>query len=270
MRAAAVIVGIFLACCVQAEFLRTAPGVYQSAGLRAKIIISQQVPGLFVFWGRETPLQQFSPEGLSDPESRHVFLKFSPSLNRYTALLAGGRELSIKGNFTMILGDIRLGVDNENPYVTAVSENRQQRKTPEIIGFIGINPVINAEGERAVALLEANQLGEYGDLIKPYNFDGERVSLNEQPLSVSFLGIPITVKNPCLEAGVRFKEPAESRSSDPSKKGTKPLRPLDGVIRLLTTKDLIITLDPKRGTVKKVLAHPEGEKGVCLVENTRY
>ena len=43
------------------EFLRTAPGVYQSTGKRAKVILSQEQPGIFVLYGDEVELQLFNP-----------------------------------------------------------------------------------------------------------------------------------------------------------------------------------------------------------------
>ena len=273
-----------------AEFLRTGSGIYQSTGKRAKVIISQEQPGLFILFGPPIELQVFNPAELSkDPSQSHAFIKFDPKVNRYTSLVIGTREFRISGGFTLNLGSIRVTVDNSNPYCSIVQEKGEGAGAePEILGLLGLSVIVNNTGQQAVALLEANQFGEYRGIVNPYEMKEGNLFVGGKPLKTSVVGVSLEVKNPCLVPGAvvlsheSFEAARAAKGKDELKeilseavKQAKKRSPLVGLLKLRISPESIIVLDPIHGkvqVVKKVTlpSAPNSNVTVCSTEEVNF
>ena len=178
-----------------AEFLQTGPYVYQSTTLRERVVVAQSVPGLFLLSTAAVDLQLFDPSKVSDRESVHAFLRFDLVQNRFDALLIGRREYRINGSFELNLGDMRVSVDNDTPYVSIVLIS-----SGSILGFKGLEMVVNQSGWEAISLLEANQFNQYRDNTEPYWLTKSGLYFKNKILDLDFIGVSIAPpRNACLE-----------------------------------------------------------------------
>lgn len=272
-----------------AEFLRTATGVYQSMGRRAKIVVSTEVPGLFLFYGTPIDLQEFGADALTTADtaaaSLHLFLKFDLQQNRYSAVVIDEHEYRVQGNFTVNLGDMRVTVDNTSQYCSIVVA--ESGHNPEIIGFVGTSAVINDEGQEAVEMLEANQFKEYREVFSPYTVQSDSLFVNGRPVSSGAVGLMVEPKNDCLKqrTAVISRATFQRLAGNPDHSKARDLlsdllsrrerkNPLDLKLRLRTSNDVLILLDPIRNEAFLVRAAPVGDaellpKGIdriCIID----
>ncbi len=272
-----------IAC--HAEFLKTGVGVFQSTKRRAKIIVSQEEPGIFIVFGDEIDLQVFDPTELKKDQAAHLFVRFDPSINRYVALLVGSKEYRIVGNLSLLVEGVashllRVTIDNANPYLTVVVEGTGNEA--EILGFLGLNAVVNNNGQEAVALLEANQLSELKGVVDPYRLKAGEITVKDRPVAGLALGITQEVRNPCLEKGAMvllkseiavILDPKLDRADSKRRLGEAIQRsrsnpPLRGLLKLRIGADSIIALDPLKATI--LLIHETRLSGpgrkICSIE----
>ncbi len=280
---------VFLACGLpqraSAEFLKTGPGVYQSTGKRAKIIIGQEQPGIFLLYGPEIDVQVFNPLDIKNESTiSHAFIRFDPQLNRYTALIVGKREYRIIGSFTLNLDKMRVTVDNNNPYISIVVDQDGQNPA-EILGLLGLSTIVNYSGEKAVALLEANQFSEYKGVVSPYQIENGSLLVKGQPINNNSVGLTLDLKNPCLKTGaiVLAKEDLESLGGAKSKdegrqlftnlvETSKKKNALKSLLKLQVTPESIIALDPIQGSVKVVrkTAASSPTTTICSIDEVKF
>jgi hypothetical protein len=276
-----------------AEFLRTATSVYQSIGRRAKIVVGAETPGLFLYYGPEIDLQDFGVESLqfsatdSENQPLHAFLRYDGQAGRYSAFVVGPREYRIQGNFTVNIGAMRVTVDNINQYVSIVVDEPDHR--PEILGFFGTSAVINDQGQEAVEMLEGNQINEYRAVFSPYTLRSDGLFVKDKPVTSGSMGLIIEPKNPCLRPGAAiisraaFQKLSSIADSSKAKLLLKQLlaerkkNPLDATLRLRTTDDLIIGLDPVSNQTFLVRVapstssafSPDGIGRICVIDQVR-
>lgn len=272
-----------------AEFLRTATGVYQSMGRRAKIVVSTEVPGLFLYYGTPIDLQEFGADSLTTADtaaaSLHLFLKFDLQQNRYSSVVINEHEYRVQGNFTVNLGEMRVTVDNTSQYCSIVVA--EGGRNPEIIGFVGTSAVINDEGQEAVEMLEANQFKEYREVFSPYTVQSDSLFVNGRPVSSGAVGLMVEPKNNCLKqrTAVISRATLQRLAGNPDHSKARDLladllarrerkNPLDSKLRLRTSNDVLILLDPIRNEIFLVREAPavdadllpKGIDRICVID----
>lgn len=181
----------------QAEFIATAPGVFQSKSTRYRVIVSYDVTGVFFLVTPPIGLQAFDPSSIKDEDSQHFFISYDAATNRYTQLLIGDKTYRIIGSFTILMDGLRIALDHNNTYLTVTSEQDQA-----IIGFRGLQIIVSTVGEVASTLLEANQFAEYADLILPYmvkkHGSQQELVLGDKTVTGAHVGLSIQPPpNPC-------------------------------------------------------------------------
>lgn len=265
------------------EFLETGPGVFQSTSLRERIIVSYDDPGIFILSSVPIGIQEFNPEEIEADLSKHIFIAFDPATNRYTELIAGDQSYRINGSFTVLMSRMRIAVDNLNPYLTVSVENDQT-----IVGFRGLQTVVNATGDVALTFLEANQLDSYSDLIVPYDLKKEGTNqyllLKDQKVSSKSIGLSLKPpRNTCLDSPTTvylterdvarvkrirnanerlvFLERAFQRNASND--------PLAETLTLKITKDAVIHFNFNELSIKRVspMKNRFGSKTVCVINN---
>ncbi len=280
---------LFSALPASAEFLRTGSGVYQSMGRRAKIVVGTEAPGLFFYYGPAIDLQDFSANSFESADSAsgamHAFLRFDLQAGRYSSLVVGGQEFRVQGNFTLNIGPMRVTVDNSNQYCSIVVE--EAGRAPEILGFFGTTAVINDEGVEAVSMLEGNQIQEYRNVFSPYEIRFDGLFVNQKPVTSGFVGLMVEPKNSCLRPGsaVISRASYNRLAANPDRQKSRRLLsellkqrkkkdPLDGMLRLRTTAEVIIAMDPVKNDTFLVRKAPESSKDfrppdvdrVCIID----
>lgn len=272
---------------VQAEFLRTGPLTYQSTDKCSKVVVSQQEPGLFIAYSCEQDIQTFDPALLLANTTTHLFVHFDPTFNRYSKVSVGPHEYRINGSLSILIsGNLRLTIDNNNPYLTLVtgdinnSSGAPGREAPGVLGFKGLSEVVNAVGLNAL-LLEATQFHEYRQLIVPYELSGQDLKLRGQSFNGDMVGVDLVVKNPCLEKNslILSRADLKAASQAPSVEAKKALlakvvksnskkSPLANHLRLRITKEEVITLNYVSGEIFLVRELPNFSEGrsVCVME----
>lgn len=244
----------------QEGFIQTSQAVFQHPDGHAKVVLSDEVSGIFFIFGPAIGIQEFDlstlplesglsveSNGLGESQGlgstfTHFFLEYDSSQDRYTSLRIGNDLYEVRGGFTIkitpflgfgqlpagsgspnspphLVPEIKLTIDNNNPYASLVYESTAARSAsqiagkrfePAILGFRGNSLVVNNFGDQNVALLSANEFNQYKGIIKPYILAAGQIMLNSKPLSASSGGIArIGVElppqqNPCLESGARF------------------------------------------------------------------
>ncbi|NLF24687.1 MAG: hypothetical protein GX589_03400 [Deltaproteobacteria bacterium] len=265
---------------VYGQFLQTSPGVFQSPNGSEKLVVSYSKPGIFVITGKALDLQIFNPAHLKKQDHKHVFIEYDVQSTRYSALWIGDKQYKIKGNFTLEMGGARIAVDNNNPYLSIVAD-----KDSNIIGFRGLESVVNMHGEAAVALLEANQFNQPNTAIAPYSWERGQLKLGGAALKRPSLGLNIVPeRNPCLaKSRVVYLTTAEvnklqqSSAEERVKKFDRKLKeqlyrnPLENLLLVRIRKDSIVALDYKDGSVMiiKPLKHKYAEAVVCIANEAQ-
>jgi hypothetical protein len=305
----------------KAEIIQTSAGVLQSSDRRAKLIISHRVPGIFILLGSPIDLQIFDPAQIELPAGglnasgagtssssqgaavkgdsvTHLFVEYSPQLDRYTALHVGERSFRIRGGFSLHsdLGGqrLRVTVDNNNPYLSVVYEPLENTgvspspedgsavslKEPSIVGFRGIQTVVNKSGLRYVALLEANQFNQFKGLIEPYGLHSGVLTLKGKEYSGSSIGVELEPqKNLCLTKGSSLIYQTQLSAIKGSSNREAALKELEGLLKASPSKDPfkgvlllrinpteILGLDYNKERVITVRPLPKAKQSICLVE----
>jgi hypothetical protein len=256
----------FVACNANAEFIKTSAHVYQAADQKGRVIVSQRVPGLY-FTSSATPIdiQQFDPTKLMNKGSDDVFVQFDPTINKYTSLVVREKQFKINGSFVMNVGALKVTIDNQNPYCSIISEPEKD-VPPSVLGFHGTLEVVNAQGQEAVALFEANQLSEHKSLIKPYYVKEGALLVGDAPVTNSFVGVVMHDKSACLVGdAIVLDEATTTAWPSLDAAGRKAVlgklkgkrNPLLKLLRMRTTKDSILAFDYLRGTMKSVKVLPD-------------
>lgn len=265
------------------EFLETGPGVLQSTSLRERVIVSYDEPGVLVLSTVPIGIQEFNPSLVESELSRHLFIAFDPATNRYTELSTGTERYRINGSFTIQMSRMRIAVDNLNPYLTISVEADQT-----IVGFRGLQTIVNATGEAPLTFLEANQLDDYSDLIVPYELkkDGNEqvLMLKGQPVTNQSIGLSLKPpRNACRDSRsavflseadvrrVRGMRSADDRLQFLERSFQRNSRnnPLEDTLTLKVTRDVLIHFDFNELAIKRVspMKNRLGNKTVCVIHN---
>jgi hypothetical protein len=284
-KALLIILSIFLISQeVQAQFVRTGKNVFQDPGRSVKLIVSEREPGIFIVVGAPIDLQLFNPATLSPKDSLHAFIRFDPERNGYSEVLVGSSAYKITGNFSLTLGAVRVGVDNSNPYLSVIAFAHEASKPPSIVGFDGLSVVINYSGQEAVALLEANQLTKFREILSPYSVGESGLFVKQQLVTTGLIGIPTEADNRCLEPQVTLIPSTEiekiraAKNADESKKLLAHSLTVRGgreefnrMLRLRINDDSIIGFDPLDNRIKIVreLRETPGNAAVCSITASR-
>lgn len=268
---------------VRAEFLRTRPDTFQSTDERSKIIVSREDPGIFIAFGRPLNIQLFDPEQLQTESSRHVFISYDPALSGYTKLTFGNRKsYRIIGSLSFLVGSLKISIDNNHGYCS-ISEVEGDESTLGIIGFRGIEPVARYKGTVAAALLEANQLESYQRVVKSFEFNGESLTLNQQPVDASAVGLSFELPaNPCIPGKdkvflnnrqldrIRVLIDARERLKylETLLKQQRNNNPLDKLILIRISDQSALGIDYERGVVASVKPFSDSrDNQICVVED---
>jgi hypothetical protein len=251
------------------EIYGTGPGIFQSSSLREKFIVSREVEGIFIVFMQPTDFQLFDPSKI-DENALHVFFKYDSAESRFSKVVWGEHSLPINGDFTLKIGtmDVALANNYKSPYLTI---SIKDEKDPAIIGFKGLDLIVNQSSMEAIALLEANSFGESrANFINPYKFTKNGIYLRGRELDVGFLGVGADESNlnPCLKDGTifihnevlikiqRMKRKSERLDALRSLAATNILMNLiDDLLFLRQTKSKIIALDYRTGDVLLMTCH---------------
>ena len=201
----AVSLALLSPCDCFADFLQTmASGVYQNVTGHVKVVVSSQprASGIFVMVGPPINPQEFNLEATPPAGYTHVFIRFSDAAEPlgYSTVEIKGIVYKISGNLTLNLAGLAtVNIDNNNPYLTVVTEGAAARGKPDILGFSGTTEVIRGSGPTA-AILAANQLDvEVAQVIRPYEVKGDELLLNGRPITAPAVGTFIRPESDCLK-----------------------------------------------------------------------
>ena len=270
-----------------AEFIRTSPGVFQHTGKHLKVIVSHEIPGIFVLAVPSLDLQVFDPAIVAREGAQHIFIRYNPELDRYSAIVIGPKEYRVRGGLTIeaqIDSDsVRLAVDNNNPYLSILidSSAKETSLPPSLLGFRGTELVVNETGQKKVALLEANRFNQFQAVIEPYLLTSAGLALKGAEIAGSTVGVEIEPpKNFCLRSGTIFvsqkdllrikniKQRDESvEQLEKLISGEAPPDPLKGVLLLRIEPTEMIGLDYSSGIVKIIRPLKKVPKPLCSIED---
>lgn len=276
------LLGTTLGTTAQAEILKTGEGIYQSLDGRYKIIISYSQPGIFFALGSPVDLQVFNPTQLKKDDTRSLFIRYDQQLKKYSAIVIGKKEYKTNGgSLTVLLDGSRITIDNNNPYLSIVIDSQGGGKNENsILGFLGLEVVVNNRGSEAVALLEANQFNQYRGIIEPYTYQSGQLFLKgkavEGPIGLNLE----TPKNVCLKKESVYVTDLDLRRMMSMTDRTQSLKLLARLLRkskeksmfdssiILRVADSIIALDYSKGRVNVI--RPQTRKGsetqICVVQ----
>jgi hypothetical protein len=198
---------VLLACDTResvAEFILTrASGVYQHSNGSAKVILGTKndAQGIFVMVGSPIPPQEFNLETTPSENVKHIFVRFDGQAQppNYSEIVINDKVYKISGNLTLNLGKTSIGIDNNNPYLTVVTEGSTNGEPASIIGFSGLNEIVKGAGAVAT-ILAANQLNpEVAKVILPYAVENNQLLLNGKPVTTPMIGTFIRPESECLK-----------------------------------------------------------------------
>lgn len=243
------------------RIVRTGPGVYQASTLREKIVVSYEVPGVFIALGPPIALPAFTPLDLENADTLHVFVRLNTASNRYVSVIANGiEEYEIRDNFSLRIGSqIRLDIDNSLPYLSVVVE--APKSGGAVLGLAGLDVVANRSGAAAVKLLQANSDPRHAGAIDPYLLRSDGLSLAGKevgaPLGVNFdRGL-----NVCLKGGNVFVSEGDLRRITSVKDKKKRLDLLQSIMRRRDSAEFLKRFFPIRvGTGMVIALDTETEK----------
>lgn len=267
---------------LSAEFLQTGPGVFQNRTLREKVVVSYSVPGIFVSSGSVIDIQLFDPSLLEVGNAQHVFIQYDPQTDRYVSLFLGRREHRIRGSLTVSLDRLRIAIDNNNPYLSVVVD-----EDSSILGFQGTKQIVMADGEAAVALLEANQFNQFTDTVAPYSYRDGRLFLKGRPVTRKSVGLRLRPPdNICLNEKkviyISYEDIARIRKARSSSgrallleetlRRNKNYNPFKESLHLRIDKSSLISLNYLDGSVMqtKSMHSKFSKKTVCLVRELEF
>ncbi|RMG43621.1 MAG: hypothetical protein D6719_03535 [Candidatus Dadabacteria bacterium] len=260
--------------------------MYQATDQKSRIIVSRRVPGIFIASGSKFSIQLFNPQKLDLKSTSHIFVGYNPRARHYDYLQSGSNRYHLNGSLVILFDNLRITIDNNNPYLSVVIDTHTAGEAPAIIGFHGLNEVIRSSGEEDVALLEANQFKEFREIIKPYLLKDGRLYLDNQSVEKgSSVGLTIEavqsictkrpgrtvtyIKNDDLQkirkiSGSDRRRYAISRLLSES----KHFNPLADTLLLKSDKRQMILLDYKNSAVMlvKPLNPKKTDNPVCIVQ----
>ena len=187
-----------------AEFILTrASGVYQHSNGSAKVILGTKndAQGIFVMIGSPIPPQEFNLETTPGENVKHIFVRFDGQAQppTYSEIVINDKVYKISGNLTVNLGKTFVGIDNNNPYLTVVTEGATNGEPASIIGFSGLNEIVKGAGPVAT-ILAANQLNpEVAKVILPYSVENNQLLLNGKPVTTPMIGTFVRPESECLK-----------------------------------------------------------------------
>lgn len=278
----------FIPCHSKADFLQTmATGVYQNVTGHVKVVVSSQpgAAGLFVMVGPPINPQEFNLEATPPTGYTHVFIRFSEDLTPpgYSSVEVKGKSYKISGNLTLNLSGLAtINIDNNNPYLTVVTEGVAAHGKPDILGFSGITEVIRGSGNTA-AILAANQLDvEVAQVIRPYEVKGDELLLNGKKIVAPAVGTFIRPDSECLKptsvilTNVQVMQVQSAKSEDQrlkilsaALKESQRSSPLKGHLVLKSEKNSVILLSVTDKNIKEM--HPiksaSLKKPVCVISD---
>jgi len=190
----------------RADFLLTmASGVYQHKDGKTKVVVSSKpgAEGIFVMEGAPVSPQEFNLASTPSEGSSHLFVRFqqTDSGPRYSEVLIGNRRYVVAGNLTIRLSErTSVSIDNNNPYISVVTQGGNATQSLSIVGFFGLTEVVRGTGNSAV-LLAANQLDPSVSLvIKPYVLTNGALTINDNAVTTPTIGTYVKPDNVCLHA----------------------------------------------------------------------
>jgi hypothetical protein len=264
-----------------------ATGVYQNVSGQVKVVVSSQpgATGLFVMVGPSINPQEFNLETTKPAGFTHVFIRFSEDLSPpgYSAVEIKGRNYKISGNLTLNLAGLAtINIDNNNPYLTVVTEGAAAQGKPDILGFSGITEVIRGSGNTA-AILAANQLDvEVAQVIRPYEVKGDELLLNGKQIVTPAVGTFIRPDSDCLKptsvilTNVQVMQVQGAKTEDErlkilsaALKESQRSSPLKGHLVLKSEKNSVILLSVTDKNIKEMHPIKSGslKKTVCVISD---
>jgi len=187
-----------------AEFILTrASGVYQHSNGSTKVILGSKndAQGIFIMAGPPIAPQEFNLETTSAENVKHIFVRFDGQAQppTYSEIVINDKVYKVSGNLTITIGKTFIGIDNNNPYLTVVTEGASSGEPASIIGFSGLNEIVKGSGAIAT-ILAANQLNpEVAKVILPYTVDNNQLLLNGKPVTTPMIGTFVRPENECLK-----------------------------------------------------------------------
>jgi hypothetical protein len=188
----------------RADFLLTmASGVYQHTDGKTKIVVSSKegAQGLFIMEGAEISPQEFDLATTPRDGVSHIFVRFEQTSSgpMYSEILLGNRSYKVSGNLTVQLSArTSISIDNNNPYLSVVTEGSDPAKSLSIVGFFGLTEVVRGAGNVAL-LLAANQLDpSVARIIKPYVVTEGQLVINNKPVTTPTIGTYVKPNSDCL------------------------------------------------------------------------
>jgi hypothetical protein len=190
----------------QADFILTrASGVYQHSSGTSKVIVGSKndAQGIFVMAGSPIAPQEFNIETTPAEGMKHIFIRFDGQAQppTYSELVINEKVYKVSGNLTINIGKTFIGIDNNNPYLTVVTEGATTAEPPAIVGFSGLNEIVKGSGAVAT-ILAANQLNpEVAKVILPYTVENNELLLNGRPVTTPMVGTFVRPESECLKPG---------------------------------------------------------------------
>jgi hypothetical protein len=187
-----------------AEFILTrASGVYQHSNGSTKVILGTKndAQGIFIMVGPAIAPQEFNLEATPPDNVKHIFVRFDGQAQppTYSEIVINDKVYKISGNLTVNIGKTFVGIDNNNPYLTVVTEGANNAEPASIIGFSGLNEIVKGSGAVAT-ILAANQLNpEVAKVILPYTLENNQLLLNGKPVTTPMVGTFVRPENECLK-----------------------------------------------------------------------
>lgn len=207
MRVWSSIVAGLLACSApsaNADFILTrASGVYQHSNGTSKVILGSKndAQGIFVMVGAPIAPQEFNLETTPPEGMKHIFIRFDGQAQppTYSEIVINDKVYKVSGNLTLNLGKTFVSIDNNNPYLTIVTEGSHSGEAASILGFSGLNEIVKGAGPIAT-ILAANQLNpEVAKVILPYTVENNELRLNGKPVTTPVIGTFVRPENECLK-----------------------------------------------------------------------
>ena len=187
-----------------ADFILTrASGVYQHTNGATKVILGSRndAQGIFIMVGAPIAPQEFNVETTPSDNVKHIFIRFDGQAQppTYSEIIINDKTYKVSGNLTINMGMTSVGIDNNNPYLTIVTEGATSGESASILGFSGLNEIVKGAGPVAT-ILAANQLNpEVAKVILPYSVESNQLLLNGKPVTNPLIGTFVRPENECLK-----------------------------------------------------------------------
>ena len=187
-----------------ADFILTrASGVYEHPNGTSKVILGSknEAQGIFVMVGAPIAPQEFNLETTPPEGIKHIFIRFDGQAQppTYSEILINEKTYKVSGNLTLNMGKTHVSIDNNNPYLTIVTEGAHSGESASILGFSGLNEIVKGSGPIAT-ILAANQLNpEVAKVILPYTVENNELKLNGKPVTTPVIGTFVRPENECLK-----------------------------------------------------------------------